>query len=182
MNNRESGGHTALKITALVLAVLAAVFASLIWFKMNGQRNTSSSLAQQGITIGAGPAQEMVLDAAQSDSSIVETEVPVSVTGKFSYDFPAGQTNIPGVNFENSIDNKDLYNLSFALYIAGADGNAECLYSSDYVTPGNSIKDIVISRPLAAGEYDAVLVINPARIKDGSPTNNVEVPIKINVK
>ena len=51
----------------------------------------------------------------------------------------------------------------------------EVLYTSDMVAPGNVITDITLSRPLAAGEYNAAIKISTASLTDGSAMNGANV-------
>lgn len=51
----------------------------------------------------------------------------------------------------------------------------EVLYTSKLVPPGQAIYEISLSRPLAAGEYDAVIRISTTSLEDGSPMNGANV-------
>lgn len=51
----------------------------------------------------------------------------------------------------------------------------EVLYTSKLVPPGQAIYKISLSRPLAAGEYDAILRISTTSLEDGSAMNGANV-------
>ena len=54
-------------------------------------------------------------------------------------------------------------------------GTDEVLYTSGQVPPGQALYEIELSRPLEAGEYDAVIRISTASLEDGSPMNGANV-------
>lgn len=60
----------------------------------------------------------------------------------------------------------------FELVLSDTD---EVLYTSDMVAPGKVITDITLSRPLAAGEYNAAIKISTASLTDGSAMNGANV-------
>ncbi len=51
----------------------------------------------------------------------------------------------------------------------------EVLYTSKLVPPGQAIYNITLSRPLEAGEYDAVIRISTTSLEDGSAMNGANV-------
>lgn len=51
----------------------------------------------------------------------------------------------------------------------------EVLYTSKLVPPGQAVYQISLSRPLEAGEYDAVIRIATTALTDGSPMNGADV-------
>lgn len=61
---------------------------------------------------------------------------------------------------------------TFELVLADTD---EVLYTSGLVPPGQAIYNISLSRPLAAGEYDAVIRISTTSLEDGSAMNGANV-------
>lgn len=51
----------------------------------------------------------------------------------------------------------------------------EVLYTSGMVAPGKVLTDITLSRPLAAGEYNATIKISTVSLEDGSAMNGANV-------
>lgn len=49
------------------------------------------------------------------------------------------------------------------------------MYTSGMVAPGKVITDITLSRPLAAGEYNATIRISTVSLEDGSAMNGANV-------
>lgn len=60
----------------------------------------------------------------------------------------------------------------FELVLSDTD---EVLYTSGMVAPGKVLTDITLSRPLAAGEYNATIRISTASLEDGSAMNGANV-------
>lgn len=51
----------------------------------------------------------------------------------------------------------------------------EVLYTSKLVPPGQAIYEITLSRPLEAGEYDAVIRLSTTSVEDGSAMNGANI-------
>lgn len=87
---------------------------------------------------------------------------------------------VKNINLMNPKANDGWYYLSFKLFLLDDRGNvSEVLYESPLVEPGKCINEITLSREFDKGEYKAVLLVQPYRIYDGSPTNNAELTVKI---
>ena len=63
---------------------------------------------------------------------------------------------------------------SFTFELALKDTD-EVLYTSKLVPPGQAIYEIDLSRPLEAGEYNAVIRISTTSLEDGSAMNGANV-------
>lgn len=95
----------------------------------------------------------------------------IAIPGWGSIHIKAGETLVD-VNLENPIDNENGYNMSFALHLKG---ETEALAETGLIRPGESALKLKLSRPLDVGEYEAVVLVQPYRIADGSATNNAEI-------
>lgn len=95
----------------------------------------------------------------------------IAIPGWGSIRLKAGETLVD-VNLENPIDNKDGYNMSFALYLKG---ETEALAETGLIRPGESALKLELSHPLDAGEYEATVHVQPYRLPDNSPTNNADI-------
>lgn len=61
--------------------------------------------------------------------------------------------------------------------------SGETLYTSKLVPPGKCINNITLSKPLSAGEYDAVIKISTTSLEDGTtPMNGANVDTVLVVK
>lgn len=114
---------------------------------------------------------------------INQTSQPgVAIPGWGSMTLPAGVTRIDRSIFYNPEANNGTYYLTFELKIpkSGSDGY-ETLYKSNLVPPGQYIQTFNLTRPLERGTYDAVIHVQPYRIKDKSPTNNAEIKTTLKI-
>ena len=87
-------------------------------------------------------------------------------------------------NAEKCADkNAGYYYLTFTLSLLDENGEvSETLYESQLVPPGLYLQEITLSRGLASGKYKAVMFVQPYRIADLSPTNNVDLKFTLNVE
>lgn len=89
----------------------------------------------------------------------------------------ANTTNITsGIDFYNPKENEGLYYLKFQLIV-----DNEVLYESGLVAPDKHIQNITLSKPLAAGKYDAIVFIQPYKWDKKTPTNNGQVRVNLEV-
>ena len=121
------------------------------------------------------------LDPNQGDYVPPATEKAPGITiqGFTKLRIPANQTEVD-VCFENPASNNAYYFMFELRLLNGED--YETLYASDFVNPGKKLESITLSRVLEVGEYEAVLVVQPYRMKDVTPTNNAELCIKLIVE
>ena len=74
------------------------------------------------------------------------------------------------MNLQNPEGNPCYFTFEIALNDTG-----EVLYTSKLVPPGQAIYEITLSRPLTAGEYNAVIRISTTSLADGSAMNGANV-------
>lgn len=106
----------------------------------------------------------------------VETEAEtqsrgVAIPGWGSITLPAGETEAY-VSLSNPEENEGLYYLTFELRMKDT---GEAIFSTALVPPGESCNKVTLNRQLEAGEYEAVLHVQPYRMKDETPTNNADM-------
>lgn len=107
----------------------------------------------------------------------------IIIHGNTEIKIAANETEIYTVDFYNPEANKDLYYQTFEIRLLGDDGKEyETLYQSELVEPGKHIQHITLSHTLPAGEYDAILRIQPYRMSDKTPTNTLDTKTKLIVK
>lgn len=110
-------------------------------------------------------------------------EPGVTIPGFGSMTIPANTKNLKGVNLYNPDKNAGYYYLTFTLSLLDENGEvSETLYESQLVPPGLYLQEITLSRGLASGKYKAVMFVQPYRIADISPTNNVDLKFTLNVE
>ena len=95
----------------------------------------------------------------------------IAIPGWGSIHIQAGE-KLVDVNLENPTDNEGKYYLSFSVYLKYQD---KPLAETGLIQPGESALKLSLSHPLDAGEYEAVVLVQPYRMADGSATNNAEI-------
>ena len=95
----------------------------------------------------------------------------IAIPGWGSIRIQAGE-KLVDVNLENPIDNEGKYYLSFSVYLKDQD---KPLAETGLIQPGESALKLSLSHPLEPGEYEAVVLVQPYRMADGSATNNAEI-------
>lgn len=161
-------------IIGLMIGILSGINKVL---KMNDTGEQNTNMGGVGLTVDPNA------------SEYVEPEVEnvpkqgVAIPGWSSITIPANMKEVK-VDFMNPIDNKDLYYLTFELRLPGkTENDYEVLYKSGLVEPGLHIQKITLSRALSAGEYDAVVYVQPYRMDEQrTPTNNANMKTKLIVK
>lgn len=149
-------------IAALVLLLVIIVLAVVLW-----PRPVDES-SGMGLTVdpysGTFVAPEKTGEAEEGSSGI-------AIPGWGSISIKAGETLVD-VDLENPIDNKDRYNMSFTIYLKGEE---EPIAETGLIPPGESALKLELSEALEAGEYEAIVHVQPYRIADGSATNNADI-------
>ena len=97
----------------------------------------------------------------------------IAIPGWGSIHIQAGE-KLVDVNLENPTDNEGKYYLSFTVYLKGED---KVLAETGLIQPGESALKLSLSKALEPGEYEAVVLVQPYRMADGSATNNAEIEI-----
>ena len=95
----------------------------------------------------------------------------IAIPGWGSIHIQAGE-KLVDVNLENPIDNDGKYYLSFSVYLKDQD---EPLAETGLIQPGESALKLELNKALEPGEYEAVVLVQPYRMTDGSATNNAEI-------
>lgn len=93
----------------------------------------------------------------------------IQIPGYPSITLPADTQEV-SVAFLNPEGNPCYFRFELVLKDTG-----ESLYQSGLVAPGQAIYQIQLSRPLSAGEYDAVIQITTSSLTDLSPMNGANV-------
>ena len=167
------------KILVAILAVLLILCGTwIIWggvpfFPAAAPNDGGSSSQGVGLTI----------DPNAGEYVEPERTPGVTIPGFGSMTIPANTKDLKGINLRNPDENAGYYYLTFKISLLDENGEvSETLYESQLVPPGLYLQDITLSRGLAPGKYDAVMFVQPYRIADISPTNNVDLKFTINVQ
>ena len=146
----------------LILLAIIAALTIILWPK------APDNSAGMGLTVDpySGAFVQPEKTAAEEEST-----GGIAIPGWGSIRIQAGE-KLVDVNLENPIDNDEKYYLSFSVYLKGQD---KPLAETGLIQPGESALKLSLSHPLDAGEYEAVVLVQPYRMADGSATNNAEI-------
>lgn len=146
----------------LILLAIIVALTIILWPK------APDNSAGMGLTVDpySGAFVQPEKTAAEEEST-----GGIAIPGWGSICIKAGETLVD-VNLENPIDNKDGYNMSFALYLKG---ETEALAETGLIRPGESALKLKLSRPLDVGTYEATVHVQPYRLPDNIPTNNADI-------
>ncbi len=152
-----------LKYSMIGLILLAIIIALtvILWPK------APDTSAGMGLTVDPYSGSFVQPEKAEEDT---ESTGGIAIPGWGSIHIQAGE-KLVDVNLENPIDNEGKYYLSFSAYLKGED---KALAETGLIQPGESALKLSLSHPLDAGEYEAVVLVQPYRMADGSATNNAE--------
>ena len=183
MNNQNQENEKKKKKWVKWAIIGALIIIILLLLRCCGADTGTPTPGNTHISIG-GPTLELDPNAGE----YVEPEKPeaapgVAVPGWGSITIPVNKTEV-SVDFYNPEANKDLYYLTFELRLPDdSDQGYEVLYKSALVEPGLHIQKITLAHPMEAGEYDAIIHVQPYKM-DGyqTPTNNADMKTKLIVK
>ena len=153
-----------MKYSLIGLILLAIIFALtvILWPK------APDNSAGMGLTVDpySGAFVQPEKTAAEEKST-----GGIAIPGWGSIHIQAGE-KLVDVNLENPIENAGKYYLSFSVYLKDQD---KPLAETGLIQPGESALKLSLSHPLEPGEYEAVVLVQPYRMADGSATNNAEI-------
>ena len=179
-NTKEQRSDRKLKIIIVILAVLLILTGGTMIF-WGGVSFFSAFAPNNGGSTSQGAG--LVVDPNAGEFVKPEQAPGVVVPGFGMLTVPANTRELRGINLHNPIENEGWYYLTFKICLLDANGvESDTLYESQLVPPGLYLQDIVISRGLAPGEYDAVMHVQPYRIVDQTPTYNADMVMTIIAK
>lgn len=169
-----------LLLMLLVLMLSAAAVAAGILLGREGAPDVWPSDGTAAVT--ATPRSKLQVDE-HAGARITPTPAParrdVAIPGWASLTLPAGETEAR-VSLGNPVQNEGWYDLTFELRLRET---GEVLFASGLVPAGQYLNRVTLSRPLEAGQYDAVLRVQPYTADENqAPTNNADVELRLIVK
>lgn len=168
------------KRLAITFFLVIIIFGLLMGiFLTSGEKNNLPEEVKGGVGLEIDPNAGEYVEPEREETPSKGVAIP----GWGSITIPANQKEVT-VDFMNPDANKDLYYLTFELRLLdNSEKGYESLYKSGLVTPGLHIQKIELSRVLQAGEYDAVVHVQPYKMdEDRTPTNNADMKTKLIVK
>lgn len=178
MDRRESGKKKQIWTYVVILILLLIILLLLLQqCGRNGGDAVDSPSGQGGVHFELDP------NAGEYSGSSGAEGSGVAIPGWGTITIPANTTEIP-VDFYNPEANEGKYYLTFELRLPDNSAQGyEVLYTSGLVKPGLHIQKATLSRGLPAGEYQAVIHVQPYRMdEEQTPTNNANLNTKLVVK
>ena len=168
-------------IIVLIVLVLILVLSLGAVLLLGGRLTRSAPPA----TSGSGVGLTIDKDAGEYVEQKKESVPGVAIPGWASLTLPADTTKIKGsVDFYNPEANEGWYYLTYELRLPDSSAQGyEVLYTSGLIEPGKHIQSITLSRGLPAGEYDAVIHVQPYTLdEEMTPLNNADLKTTLVVK
>ena len=111
-------------------------------------------------------------------------EVPestgIAIPGWGKMTIPAGQTENIVVDLYNPEENAEKYYLTFELRLpTDNEQGYEVLYTSGLIEAGLHVQSITLNRALEAGEYEAIIHVQPYRYDTKAKTNNADLKTRL---
>lgn len=167
----KSGGivvqkkHIAIAVALALILIIAGIVVGLNWNNWFGTQGGTS------VTVAFDPDVDPNASAwtGQQPEDQGGASSGIKIPGYPSITIEAGTQDV-AVALLNPEGNPCYF--TFELALKDTD---EVLYTSKLVPPGQAIYNITLSRPLEAGEYDAVIRISTTSLEDGSAMNGANV-------
>ena len=113
----------------------------------------------------------------------VSAEPGIVIDGYPVIEAEAGKQEIKNINLRNAAENKDWYYISYELRLPDeSEKGYEVLFRTDLIEPGNTVMDVILTRPLNVGEYECILHVQPYYISNLNETNNADMSTVLLVK
>lgn len=182
MEQGEQGGKkgsakTIIMICALVLVLAGGIAVGANFNKMFGKQTAPETAAQSS----AAPGIELDENAQAWDGQIPTVAVtsphPESIEvpgyGKITI---AKDTTAVQMPLHNPEGNPCYFKFTIVL-----DDTGETIFESKYVAPGDAVKDVTLTRPLTAGEYNATIQISTVGLDQTTPMNGANMATVLKV-
>ena len=169
-------------IVLIIIALLVVTFLVGITLSSSGKDPSTKVNAQASdSSIDIDPNAGSWNGSVPSDESSTASK-GIAIPGYPSITIPANTQDV-SVALLNPENNPCYF--TFELVLTNAkddDSDDETIYTSKLVPPGEAITNITLSKPLEAGEYDAVIKISTTSLETGGAMNGANVKTTLIVK
>lgn len=165
-----------------LLPLLVCLAAIALLLSGCGKKEEAEPVAPKG---GVGLTIDKNAGAYVAPQAETESKPGVAIPGWGSFTFPPDTVELTNmVDFYNPDANEGYYYLTFELRLPDdSEQGYEVLYASQLVPAGMHIQTITLNRPLEAGEYEAIVHVQPYTADDSlTPTNNADMKTTLYVK
>ena len=152
-----------------IIVVLITIIAILVAIQI---RNHEKEVVHEGVILEA--------NSEEKANAYVGSSLPgIAIPGRTRLELPAGVTEAD-ISLHNPDANSGYYDLEFTLKLSETE---EILFATGLIPPGYKCSHVTLAKKLDAGEYEAVLLVQPY-LKDEAhtPVNNAELNILLIVK
>ena len=168
---------TLVKILVVAVLVVAAIIVLVLnWNNWFGEQTPAAPATTQNGNLDIDPNAGQWNGQTLPDKTEDAPAVGIKIPGYPSITLPADQQTV-NVALLNPEGNPCYFTFALVLKETG-----EILYTSKLVPPGQAIREITMSRALAAGEYNATIQITTTSLEDGSAMNGANVETVLIVK
>lgn len=167
MGNNNQKSNKGLMITIIVLLAVIIIGGGIFAFLF-----MTGAFTQQEVTGGVG------YDPTATDIQNAVSLPGVAIPGWSKMTIPADTREI-AVDFFNPESNAGYYSMTFELSL---EKTGEVLFTSGLILPGKRLTIVTLNAPVPAGEYDAILTVQPYTLTDMEPTNNLQSKMKLVAK
>lgn len=186
MNGKTGNGNN--KLVPILVVLVVILIAAVAVLLMKGRSQAGSPSVETEAISAEQPKEKPSLDAAAGEYQETEAETKgeapgIAIPGWGSITLPANTTTAKGcVDFYNPDANAGWYYLTFEIRIPDEKGGYETIYQSGLIEPGKHIQSIELIRPLEAGEYDAVIHVQPYSLDEElNELNNADMKTVLKV-
>ncbi|HJJ31233.1 MAG TPA: hypothetical protein O0X97_03180 [Methanocorpusculum sp.] len=160
-NSKKNNKGMLILIIVLLAAILIGGGIFAVYFLTSGN--------QQPVTGGVG------YDPTATDIETEDVKPGVAIPGWSKMTIPANTKEI-SVDFFNPESNSGYYSMTFELAL---EDTGEVLFTSGLILPGKRLTTVTLNRALPAGEYNALLTVQPYTLDTQDPTNNLQSKMKL---
>lgn len=164
--------HIVIGLILLLLLLVGGVAAGMAFSKRGGQE-TAQVDTQQEDSGGAKPALDIDPNAGEWNGEELENKGGVQ-TGIKIPGYPSITIAKDTENVRMALLNPEGNPCYFKFEIVLKDTD-ETIFESKYVPPGQTIRDVELSKPLAEGEYNATIKITTIALDQETPLNGANV-------
>lgn len=166
------------RLTWIPTLIVCAAMALSLWLGMRlgsgwSQQSAAPTASPEAIATQATPRLTADPNAGARITPLPAPTLPgIAIPGWGSIRLPAGVTEAP-VALNNPEANAGWYDMTFELRLKETD---EVIFTTGLVSPGQYCNQVTLNRPLEAGEYAAILHVQPyMQDENQTPTNNADM-------
>ena len=177
--NNETQEKKGKKWIVIALLIILLILLAFLLGRCSGEKTPVVTPTQPIINQDA-PAIDPNAGVYVAPTPEVVDATGIAIPGWGKLTIPAGQTENIVVDLYNPEENAEKYYLTFEIRIpADNELGYEVLYTSGLIEAGLHVQSITLNRALEAGEYDAIIHVQPYRYDTKAKTNNADLKTRL---